>query len=59
MAINWLYHADQLMHPLEHVGKRGEGKWERISWDDALGKIGTKLLGLKHEHGAQTVGVVG
>lgn len=25
-APRWLYHPDQLMHPLKRVGKRGEGK---------------------------------
>jgi len=59
LATKWLYHPDQLMYPLKRLGKRGEGKWGRISWDDALGEIGEKLLKLKQEHGAQTVGVVG
>lgn len=59
MAIDWLYHSDQLMHPMKRAGKRGEGKWERISWDVALSEIGNKLLELKREHGAQTVGVMG
>ena len=59
LAIKWLYHQDQLMHPLKRAGKRGEGKWERMSWDDAIGEIGKKLLELKNEHGAKTVGIVG
>jgi len=32
----WLYHSEQLLHPLKRMGERGENKWERISWDQAL-----------------------
>jgi len=56
IAPKWLYHPDQLMYPLKRVGKRGEGKWQRISWDDALGEIGQRLLDLRQEYGAETLG---
>jgi anaerobic selenocysteine-containing dehydrogenase len=37
------YHPERLLHPMRRVGKKGEGKFERISWDEALGEIADKL----------------
>jgi thiosulfate reductase/polysulfide reductase chain A len=54
----WLYHPEQLMYPLKRKGKRGEGNWERISWDQALDEIAEKLKKLKAEYGAETLSVI-
>lgn len=37
------YHAERLLYPLRRIGNKGEGKFERISWDDALDTIATRL----------------
>jgi anaerobic selenocysteine-containing dehydrogenase len=37
------YHPERLLHPMRRVGKKGEGKFERISWDQALDEIATRL----------------
>ncbi len=33
-GVNVLYNPDRLLYPLKRVGKRGEGKWQKISWDE-------------------------
>ena len=37
------YHQQRLMHPLRRVGKKGEGRFERISWDEALDEVAARL----------------
>ncbi|MCC7166665.1 MAG: molybdopterin-dependent oxidoreductase [Rhodospirillales bacterium] len=46
-----VYHPDRLHHPLKRKGPRGSGQWERISWDEALGEIATKLDAIRKEFG--------
>ncbi|MFC2060176.1 molybdopterin-dependent oxidoreductase [Chloroflexota bacterium] len=53
-----VYHPDRLKYPLKRVGERGEGKWQRITWDEALDTIASKLLELKEKYGSQTLKVV-
>jgi len=37
------YHRDRLLHPLRRVGRKEEGRFERISWDDAIATIAERL----------------
>lgn len=46
-GVSLQYNADRLTHPLKRVGKRGEGKFERITWDEALDMLTAKLKDLK------------
>jgi anaerobic selenocysteine-containing dehydrogenase len=48
-------HPDRLRYPLKRVGARGEGKWERISWDEALDTVADKFRTIKEESGAECV----
>jgi len=50
-----LTHPDRLKHPLRRVGKRGEGRWERISWSEALKTISENFQGIKEHYGAKGV----
>ena len=42
-TINQIYDPERILYPLKRVGKRGEGKWKRVSWEDALSEIGEKM----------------
>ena len=37
------YHPDRLLHPMRRIGKKGEGRFERIGWDEALATIANRL----------------
>ncbi len=41
---NNLYGEDRVKYPLKRVGERGEGKWERVSWDEATEDIADAIL---------------
>ncbi|MFH1031844.1 MAG: molybdopterin-dependent oxidoreductase [Chloroflexota bacterium] len=56
--IQWLYHPDQLMHPLKRVGERGENKWQQISYGQALDEIAEKLKQIKAKYGAESLTVI-
>ncbi|KKN10944.1 hypothetical protein LCGC14_1031500 [marine sediment metagenome] len=62
-GLNQVYDPDRLLHPLVRVGKRGEGKWKRLSMDKALDLVafggtiaGGEVEGLKsiYESGPET-----
>ena len=54
-GIELLYHPDRLNYPLKRVGERGMGKWQRISWNEALRTIADKLREIKGQHGAESI----
>jgi len=45
------YHPDRLMHPLQRTGERGEGKFKRITWDEALDVLAAQFERIKAEYG--------
>ena len=46
-----MYESDRIRYPMKRVGERGEGKWQRISWDQATQEIADKIIDLYEEHG--------
>ena len=45
------YHPDRLLHPLRRVGRRGEGQWARISWDEALDLVAGEMRRVREAYG--------
>jgi anaerobic selenocysteine-containing dehydrogenase len=42
-TINQVTDPDRVLYPLKRAGARGEGKWQRITWDEALDAIGARI----------------
>jgi len=45
------YHPDRLKVPMKRVGKRGEGKFARISWDEAVDRVAGEMSRVKEKYG--------
>ncbi|MFC2013478.1 molybdopterin-dependent oxidoreductase [Chloroflexota bacterium] len=54
-AAEWFYHPDRLRYPLKKAGERGEGKWQEVSWEQALDEIAQKLAEIKGKYGAEAI----
>ena len=46
---------DRLKYPMKRIGKRGEGKFKRISWDEALTEVHSQLSRIIKQHGNQAI----
>ncbi len=50
-----LYSPERLLYPMMRVGKRGEGKFKRVSWDEALSFVAKKMTEIKAKYGPQAL----
>lgn len=50
-----IYHPDRVLHPLKRAGVRGEGRWRRVSWDEALDEITARYRKIIDENGAESI----
>lgn len=55
-ARDYVYRKDRIRTPLRRVGEKGEGKFEPISWEEALNEIAQKLSQIKQETSPSAVG---
>lgn len=54
-----IYAPERLLYPMKSVGVRGEGKFERISWDEALEKVSAELIRIRDTYGPEAILYVG
>lgn len=54
-ALDWYYHQDRLNFPLKRAGEKGEGRWQVISWEQAMEEISSKLIKLRDKYGPETL----
>jgi anaerobic selenocysteine-containing dehydrogenase len=54
-SVERLYSPYRLLYPQKRAGERGEGRWQRISWDEALDTIAAKFTSAKETYGAESV----
>ncbi len=48
-GVNQIYFPDRILYPLKRVGARGDGKYKRISWDEALTELATRMKKLRDD----------
>lgn len=57
-AMHTVYSPTRLLYPMKRTGEKGEGKFEQITWDQALDEIAAKLKEQKEQYGAESYGVL-
>lgn len=50
-----IYSPDRLRYPMKRVGKRGEGRFERISWDEAVTTIAREWTRIREKYGNEAI----
>lgn len=53
--IQALYNPNRIKYPMRRAGERGENKWERISWDEALQEIGQQMMEINDKYGGESL----
>ncbi|MFX1521067.1 MAG: molybdopterin-dependent oxidoreductase [Promethearchaeota archaeon] len=53
--IEYAYHKDRMLYPLRRTGSKGEGKFKKISWDEALNEITSRLKTVIDKYGSNAV----
>ena len=56
-GIQALYHPNRNKYPMRRVGARGGNDWERISWDEAITEVATKINEFSDKYGSECITV--
>lgn len=57
-SLEYLFHPDRLTVPLKQKGNKGSDQWEKISWDEALETIASRLNEIKNQFGPEFVAFI-
>jgi molybdopterin-containing oxidoreductase family molybdopterin binding subunit len=49
------YHRDRLRYPLRRIGERGQGRWQRISWNEAFDWLAERLSKIAEQYGPRSL----
>ncbi len=50
-----VYGPDRLLHPQRRIGRKGEGRFERITWDEAIDTVATRLDVIRRDSGGEAI----
>jgi anaerobic selenocysteine-containing dehydrogenase len=54
----YAYHPDRLRYPMKRVGKRGEDRWERISWEETYDELEHRMAAIKDRYGPESMAFI-
>ena len=57
-APQWVYSVDRLPHPLRRIGAKGESKFEKITWEEAIARIADTLTRQKEQYGPESLAML-
>ena len=49
------YAGSRLLHPMRRMGARGEGRWARVSWEEALDEMAERLAAVRQTYGPEAI----
>ena len=51
----YMYGKQRVLYPMKRVGKRGEGKWERVTWEQGMAEVADRFIDHALEHGPRSI----
>ncbi len=57
-AYEQVAHPDRVIYPLKRTGEKGEGKWQRVSWDEALDLMADRFGRIQKEYGPEAIATI-
>ncbi len=58
-GVSFIYDPDRLQSPMVRTGERGEGKFQEVTWTEALDETAAKLAAIRDEYGPESVAIFG